>query len=206
MTDDIRLITRAAAFAAQAHAGQMRKYLLEAYIVHPLLVGQFAAQLGYPATMIAAGYLHDVVEDTEISLNDLKIAFPDYPDVVSLVDAVTKTWSSKDKLSDAAIKAETIRYYDKVVRIMGAPVLKSLDRVANLRDILTGFTGREQDAAYRKWAMNYFTKTAEQFPRILSAIDYQARLSSWATPDAPDLIRQMYEGTMLDLQDKLVSL
>jgi len=81
------LIQRAYAMAEQAHAGQVRKSG-EPYIQHPLAVAFLLAEIGMDADTIAAGLLHDVVEDSDVDLKRLEQAFGS--DVASLVDGVTK--------------------------------------------------------------------------------------------------------------------
>jgi (p)ppGpp synthase/HD superfamily hydrolase len=66
------LVKRAAAFAENAHRGQMRKYPENTpYIVHPRAVARMIAGLGYPEHMIAAALLHDVVEDCGVPLREI---------------------------------------------------------------------------------------------------------------------------------------
>src|SRR5688572_2926151 len=65
------LIERAYAVAEGAHEGQSRKSG-EPYITHPIAVAQIITDLGLPDTVIAAAFLHDVVEDTLVSLEDVR--------------------------------------------------------------------------------------------------------------------------------------
>ena len=67
---------KALAFAIQAHMGQVRKSEPDKpKIIHPLGVGKLLESLGYDDNVIAAGYLHDVVEDTKYTIEDLKKEF-----------------------------------------------------------------------------------------------------------------------------------
>ncbi len=84
---DREFVRRAFAFAAQAHAGQIRASG-EPYILHCLTVAQILAELRLAPAAVAAGLLHDVVEDTDITLDDLRREFGD--DVARFVDGVTK--------------------------------------------------------------------------------------------------------------------
>lgn len=72
MTD---LETRALQFAALAHEGQKRKYTGEPYINHPIAVAELVRGAGGTPAMIAAAYLHDVVEDCGVSQSDVSIEF-----------------------------------------------------------------------------------------------------------------------------------
>jgi guanosine-3',5'-bis(diphosphate) 3'-pyrophosphohydrolase len=84
---DRELVERAYRIADKAHAGQKRASG-EPYINHCLAVASILADLRVPPTVIAAGLLHDTVEDTEITLEDLKRDFGS--EIANLVDGVTK--------------------------------------------------------------------------------------------------------------------
>ncbi|WP_371327634.1 bifunctional (p)ppGpp synthetase/guanosine-3',5'-bis(diphosphate) 3'-pyrophosphohydrolase [Demequina sp. NBRC 110053] len=122
------LIEQAYKVADRAHEGQQRKSG-EPYIIHPIAVAQIIADMGLPDTVIAAALLHDVVEDTEYPLSQLREEFGD--EVAAFVDGVTKL----DKVSygDAA-QAETVRKMvvamAKDIRVL---VLKLADRLHNAR-------------------------------------------------------------------------
>ena len=84
---DRALIERAFARAASAHEGQLRKSG-DPYITHPVAVTEILLDFGLDAPTLAAALLHDSVEDTNYSLNDLRQEFGD--EVANLVDGVTK--------------------------------------------------------------------------------------------------------------------
>ncbi len=67
----------ACAFATHMHTGQQRKYTGEPYVLHCLEVARIVAEVGGSPTMIAAALLHDVVEDTAASIEDLRAQFGD---------------------------------------------------------------------------------------------------------------------------------
>lgn len=79
------MISAAAIFAAEAHAsiGQVRKYTGEPYVVHPRAVAALVAEAGGDDSMVAAAWLHDVVEDTPVALDDIRQQFGD--DIADLV-------------------------------------------------------------------------------------------------------------------------
>ena len=85
--DQIELITRAYGFGRDAHEGQTRK-TGEAYITHPVAVAQYLAEMHLDPQAIAAAILHDTVEDTEASLEDITQEFGD--EIAQLVDGVSK--------------------------------------------------------------------------------------------------------------------
>ncbi|MFV0633525.1 RelA/SpoT family protein [Demequina sp.] len=122
------LIEQAYKVADRAHKGQVRKSG-EPYIIHPIAVAQIIADMGLPDTVIAAALLHDVVEDTEYPLAQMREEFGD--EVASFVDGVTKL--DKVSFGDAA-QAETVRKMvvamAKDIRVL---VLKLADRLHNAR-------------------------------------------------------------------------
>ena len=83
-------------FATAAHAavGQMRKYSDDPYIVHPIRVATTVAKFGGTDEMIAAAYLHDVVEDTGVSIVDIQDMFG--TDVALIVDGLTDVSKPED--------------------------------------------------------------------------------------------------------------
>ncbi len=83
------IVTQAFTFATAAHAavGQKRKYSGDDYIVHPMRVAKVVEQYGGTDEMIAAAYLHDVVEDTQVKLDTITSLFGSV--VADLVDDLT---------------------------------------------------------------------------------------------------------------------
>src|SRR5690606_23538771 len=100
---DVRLLQRAFDVAAKWHNGPYRKSG-DPYITHPLAVASILAKLGMDTTTLVAALLHDTIEDTDYTLDQMREEFG--PEVALLVDGVTKL--DRVKLGDAA-KAETIR-------------------------------------------------------------------------------------------------
>ncbi|WP_125778171.1 RelA/SpoT family protein [Antribacter gilvus] len=125
---DVTLIERAYVIAEKAHRGQMRKSG-DPYITHPVAVSTILAELGFEGTTIAAALLHDTVEDTEYSLDQLRTDFGD--EVTLLVDGVTKL--DKVKYGDSA-QAETVRkMVVAMARDIRVLVIKLADRLHNAR-------------------------------------------------------------------------
>jgi (p)ppGpp synthase/HD superfamily hydrolase len=97
------LVTKAAAFAAVAHAGVTRKWSGEPYIEHPTRVATRLAELAFAPEVIAAAFLHDVVEDTDVTVTELAAKFG--PVVAALVAEVTKPKIPKETSTRATRKA-----------------------------------------------------------------------------------------------------
>ncbi|MDO4928763.1 MAG: bifunctional (p)ppGpp synthetase/guanosine-3',5'-bis(diphosphate) 3'-pyrophosphohydrolase [Corynebacterium sp.] len=125
---DAALLDRAYATAERLHEGVFRKSG-DPYITHPLAVATIAAEIGMDTTTLVAALLHDTVEDTDYSLEDLTTDFGE--EVARLVDGVTKL----DKVAlGAAAEAETIR--KMIVAMAQDPrvlVIKVADRLHNMR-------------------------------------------------------------------------
>ncbi|WP_409276087.1 HD domain-containing protein [Neobacillus sp. SCS-31] len=71
----MQLIDKALRFAAEAHEGQYRKGTKTPYITHPVAVGMLLLKHGYSEELVAAGILHDTVEDTDATLQDIEKRF-----------------------------------------------------------------------------------------------------------------------------------
>ena len=130
-SDDITLVQKAYEAAKQAHKDQKRKSG-EPYIIHPLCVAIILADLEMDKETIAAGLLHDVVEDTGMTLEDLSAAFGS--EVSFLVDGVTKltqlSWD-KDKVE---IQAENLRkMFLAMAKDIRVIIIKLADRLHNMR-------------------------------------------------------------------------
>jgi GTP pyrophosphokinase len=127
---DARLLQRGYDRAEACHRGQLRKSG-DPYITHPLAVATILAELGMDTTTLVAALLHDTVEDTGLSLEDINKEFG--TEVAHLVDGVTKL----DKVKfGAAAEAETIR--KMVVAMARDPrvlVIKLADRLHNMRTL-----------------------------------------------------------------------
>lgn len=126
--EDLELIQRAYVVAERCHEGQKRKSG-DPYITHPVAVATILAELGMTGTTLAAALLHDTVEDTAYSLDELRSEFG--PEVAMLVDGVTKL--DKVTFGDAA-QSETVRKMvvamAKDIRVL---VIKLADRLHNAR-------------------------------------------------------------------------
>ena len=140
-SDDISLIEKAYRLADDAHKGQVRKSG-EPYIIHPLCVGIILAHLEMDKETIAAGLLHDVVEDTLYTEEELTNMFG--ADVTLLVDGVTKLQhfsmegtGSVGKVTDKVdIQAENLRkMFLAMAKDIRVIIIKLADRLHNMRTL-----------------------------------------------------------------------
>jgi GTP pyrophosphokinase len=138
------IISRAYAEAANAHAGQLRKSG-ESYIEHPLSVAMIVAELGLDDITIAGALLHDAVEDTLLSLDDLRHQFG--PEVAAIVDGVTKLdrlrFDSKEA-QQAATMRKMLVAMAKDLRVL---IIKLADRLHNMRTIAAMPTWKQARSA-----------------------------------------------------------
>ena len=129
---DLSKIISAYEFAAKAHEGQMRSSGVP-YITHPLAVAYTLLELGMDTDTICAALLHDVVEDTDATLDDLKKRFGQ--DVALLVDGVTKLSKIPTSTKEEQ-QAENIRKIllamSQDIRVM---IIKLSDRLHNMRTL-----------------------------------------------------------------------
>ncbi len=141
-SDDISMIEKAYRVANEAHAGQVRKSG-EPYIIHPLYVAIILADLEMDKETICAGILHDVVEDTIFTKEEIEAEFG--PDVALLVDGVTKLKSfhmtepsesvSQDK-EKLEIQAENLRkMFLAMAKDIRVILIKLADRLHNMRTL-----------------------------------------------------------------------
>ena len=154
---DIAKIERAYKVAAAAHSGQLRKSG-EPYISHPISVAIILADLGMDTDSVAAALLHDVVEDTDIALAEIKKGFGD--DVALLVDGVTKLgkipFSSREERQAENIRKMLIAMA-KDVRVI---IIKLADRLHNMRTIAAMGEQKQRDIALE--TMEVYTPIAHR--------------------------------------------
>ena len=112
---DTKLIKKAYDFAKIKHGEQLRKSG-EAYIIHPLQVAYILATLGLDSSTISAALLHDVIEDTGVTLKDLSKEFSE--EIALMVDGVTKL----GKLSYTSKEEEQVENYRKMFLAMGKDI------------------------------------------------------------------------------------
>ena len=140
------IIEKALMYAVIAHSGQVRKGKpTEPTIVHPLAVAEILRQYGADDNVIAGGYLHDVPEDTDRTLEDIKNVFGE--DIEHLVDIASeldksKSWEERKKHKIEKMKTKTLR--EKLIVIA--------DKISNIEDLERIFKekGKVDFSAFRR--------------------------------------------------------
>lgn len=132
--EEITLLRKAYALARTAHEGQFRKGG-DPYIMHPVAVATIIAEdFMMDANSVAAGFLHDVVEDTDTTIDDIRREFGD--DVAFLVQVVTKPKSHAPGQADLAKQENNFRQLlDSMRRDIRAVLIKLADRLHNMRSL-----------------------------------------------------------------------
>lgn len=129
---DTSLICRAFEFAYQLHQGQYRKSG-EPYICHPIAVAGMLRDLGGSAAMIAAGFLHDVVEDTDVTIEEIEQRFGS--EVRCLVEGVTKLSKINFKSKTESQAENFRRMFLAMAQDIRVIVVKLADRLHNMRTL-----------------------------------------------------------------------
>lgn len=130
--ENIDLITRAYLFAEKNHDGQYRKSG-EPYIIHAIQVGYILSSLRTGPKTIAAGLLHDVVEDCDVCLEDVKEKFGD--EVASLVESVTKIGALKFKDEKEYLASNHRKIFIAMAKDVRVILIKLSDRLHNMRTL-----------------------------------------------------------------------
>src|ERR1700722_19046363 len=206
---DVRTVERAYEVAAHWHKDQKRKSG-DPYITHPLAVATILAELGMNTETICAALLHDTVEDTAYTLNELRSVFGE--DVAALVDGVTKL----DKVKyGASAEAETVRKMvvamSRDIRVL---VIKLADRLHNMRTLRYMPRDKQERKANEtleiyaplahrlgmntvKWELEDLAFTT-LYPKRYDEI---ARLVSQRSPRRDQLLQEVIENLSTDLHE-----
>ena len=177
----MNLIERAKAFAIKAHMGQVRKSEPDKpMIMHPISVGNLLEDYGYDDEIIAAGYLHDVVEDTKYTIEDIQNEFGEkVANLVMGASEPNKTLSWEERKKHTIKETKTLPLANKLIICA--------DKINNLEDMMLKFekNGKKDFSTFKrgeeqqKW---YFTNVYESiiyneeanlpiFKRFKNAVD-----------------------------------
>ena len=154
---DSKLIKKAYEYAKAHHGDQLRKSG-EPYIIHPVQVAYILSTLGLDDSTICAALLHDTVEDTDITKQDLAQTFS--PEIADLVDGVTKL----NKLQYASMEEQQVENYRKMFLAMGKDIrvilIKLADRLHNMRTLK--YLSRDRQIANANETMSLYAPLANR--------------------------------------------
>ena len=154
---DTKIIQKAYDYAKAKHGDQLRKSG-EPYIIHPLQVAYILATLGMDDNTICAALLHDVLEDTDTTYEELEKEFN--PEVAYMVDGVTKL----GKLQYASVEEQQVENYRKMFLAMGKDIrvilIKLADRLHNMRTLK--YLSRDRQIANAKETMELYAPLANR--------------------------------------------
>lgn len=198
---DIKTVTRAYNYALQYHGAQKRKSG-EPYIIHPLNVANILAGLGMDTTTVCAALLHDVIEDTEATRQDLIKEFG--TEVTEIVDGVTKL----QKLQYTDKEEQQVENYRKMFLAMGKDIrvilIKLADRLHNMRTLK--YLTRDRQLAISKETMDLYAPLANRIGMYSLKWELEDLSFKYLYPDE---YREILEGLnekreeRLDFVDKI---
>jgi len=207
------LIRRAYDFAEHAHADQKR-LTGEPYITHPLAAAEILVDLEMDAPGIAAGLLHDVVEDQDYALGDLKSRFGD--EVAALVDGVTKLKladfdvgsiededeAPKRKRVEFRRSAENLRkIFLAMARDLRVMVIKLADRLHNMRTL--GALPPDRQAKVARETMQIYAPLAHRLGIWKMKWELEDLAFKYIEPEAYKLVTDKVSGTRGDREEDL---
>ena len=189
-SDDTSLVDKAYRVAYDAHKGQVRKSG-EPYIIHPLCVAIVLAELELDKETIAAGLLHDVLEDTIMTMDEMRAEFGD--DVAHLVDGVTKlkhlhltdsTKDPKDKNADRLeMQAENLRkMFLAMAKDIRVILIKLADRLHNMRTLK--YQSKEAQQRIARETQDIYCPIAQRLGISKIKIELEDLCMKYLYPDA----------------------
>ena len=187
---DISMIEKAYRIGREAHKDQARKSG-EPYIIHPLWVGIILADLEMDKETIVVGMLHDAVEDTEMTLEDVTREFGE--EVALLVDGVTKLGQlnySQDKLE---VQAENLRkMFLAMAKDIRVIIIKLADRLHNMRTLEFMTPAKQQEKA--RETMDIYAPIAQRLgiSKIKTELD-DLSLKYWKPDVYYNLVKELNE-------------
>ena len=154
---DLKIIKRAYEYAKDKHKDQLRRSG-EPYIIHPIQVAYILSILGLDHSTICAALLHDVIEDTDVTLEDIAKEFS--PEIAEMVDGVTKL----SKLNYTSEQEQQVENYRKMFLAMGKDIrvilIKLADRLHNMRTLK--YLTRDRQIANARETMDLYAPLANR--------------------------------------------
>lgn len=178
-SSDISEIQKAYDVAKEAH-GDQRRRSGELYITHPVEVAIILAELEMDKETIIAGLLHDVVEDTDTTLESLKNQFNE--EVAELVDGVTKLTQIKYSADKIEVQAENLRkMFLAMAKDIRVIIIKLADRLHNMRTLQ--YMDREKQKEKARETMDIYSPIAQRLGISKIKIELDDLALKYSEPD-----------------------
>jgi (p)ppGpp synthase/HD superfamily hydrolase len=149
--DDLPLASEAFEFTAERHAGQLREADSAPFLLHPLEVGALLHAFGYPEHVVAAGLLHDILENSDTTAVELRTRFGS--PVAGLVEAVSENAAAQDPVERKALLRRQV-----AAAGAEAAAVFAADKISKVREIrmrAARDAGLPEDAALRRKLDHY---------------------------------------------------
>lgn len=143
-----KVIARAMEYAARAHRGDTRKGGDIPYIVHPFEVAMILKDNSFEDEIVAAGLLHDLLEDTEVSKTELKDEFGE--EIFKLVISASEKLQGREERSWDKRKNQTIKYLKEEASFINK-ALTCADKLSNARSILRDLEDSSSDLFWQRF-------------------------------------------------------
>ena len=192
---DVKLIRRAYEFAKEQHGNQLRKSG-EPYIIHPVQVAYILANLELDDATICAALLHDVAEDTQITIQDIAKEFSQ--EIADMVDGVTKLGN----LKYTSKEEQQVENYRKMFLAMGKDIrvilIKLADRLHNMRTLK--YLKRDRQLAISKETQDLYAPLANRLGMYSLKWELEDLSFKYLNPDE---YREIVEGIDKKREERL---
>ncbi len=192
---DLKLIRRAYEYAKEKHGAQLRKSG-EPYIIHPVQVAYILAELELDDATICAALLHDVAEDTDVTIEDIRREFS--PEIAEMVDGVTKLGN----LKYTSAEEQQVENYRKMFLAMGKDIrvilIKLADRLHNMRTLK--YLKRDRQIAISKETQDLYAPLANRLGMYSLKWELEDLSFKYLNPDE---YREIVEGIDKKREERL---
>lgn len=189
--EDERTLLKAYYYAQEAHEGQKRASG-EPYFIHPCAVAQILMDLGMDAATIAAAFLHDVLEDTSVTEEDLKRGFGD--EILGLVAGVTKLDKIVFKSQEDAEAENFRKIFVAMAKDIRVIIIKLADRLHNMRSL--NFLSRERRMKMAGETLDIYAPLAGRLGISQIKCELEDLCLKYLDPEA-------YESLVVNIKEKL---
>lgn len=192
---DSKLIMRAYKYALENHGEQKRKSG-EPYIIHPIQVAYTLAELGLDDATICAALMHDLAEDTAVTLNDISSEFS--PEIAEMVNGVTKL----AKIKYVSAEEQQVENYRKMFLAMGKDIrvilIKLADRLHNIRTLK--FLKRDRQIAIAQETIDLYAPLANRLGVFSMKWELEDQAFKYLYPEE---YREIVEGIAKKREERL---